>query len=226
MAIFRKKPVEIEARQFITNNDDGSHLDSLVGWITYNGHTASHNGTDLFIETLEGTMRAECRDWIIKGVKGEFYPCKPHIFEASYDSVINESVVDELPLVEGRKLREITKHGTNVLNKALTILVVDEPGVGNACHHYRIEHSHNGPACDAVDIKFQKGAILEAGEVNGISIEALLAIVEDRLADFQSGPFACAESNLALASVQEALMWLTERTKLREARGVEGTHTI
>lgn len=39
------------------------------------------------ILTLEGRMRAECGDWIIKGVKGEFYPCKPDIFEATYDAI-------------------------------------------------------------------------------------------------------------------------------------------
>jgi hypothetical protein len=87
MPRFRKKPVEIEARKFETNNDDGSHLDSLVDWIVSNGGSANHNGTDLFISTREGQMRADCFDWVIKGVKGEFYPCKPDIFEATYDPV-------------------------------------------------------------------------------------------------------------------------------------------
>jgi len=90
MATFRKKPVEIEARQFETNNDRGLCLDNLVDWITSNGHTASHNGTDLFIKTLEGEMRADCTDWIIKGIKGEFYPCKRDIFEATYEAVCYE----------------------------------------------------------------------------------------------------------------------------------------
>lgn len=85
---FRKKPVVIEARQFETNNDEGGAcLAALVTWI--NGstgeETAHHNGTDLFIKTLEGTHEARVGDWIIKGVKGEFYPCKPDIFVATYD---------------------------------------------------------------------------------------------------------------------------------------------
>lgn len=87
MPKFKKKPVEIEARQFKTNNDDGTHLNSLVGWIVNNNGLAWHDGTDLYIKTLEGEMRADCFDWIICGVKGEFYPCKPDIFEATYDEI-------------------------------------------------------------------------------------------------------------------------------------------
>lgn len=85
---FRKKPVVIEARQFETNNDDhDANLAALVTWI--NGstgkETAHHDRTFLYISTLEGTHRADVGDWIIKGVKGEFYPCKPDIFAATYD---------------------------------------------------------------------------------------------------------------------------------------------
>lgn len=90
MGKFRKKPVVIEARQFTTNNEIGSpQMDSIVDWINYGrlaGCGAWHNGTDIYVRTLEGEMRAECGDWIIKGVKGEFYPCKPDIFEATYEA--------------------------------------------------------------------------------------------------------------------------------------------
>lgn len=65
-------------------------------------------------------------------------------------------------------------------------------------------------------------AIAEAG-VNGISNEALLAIVEDRLLGFQSGEYACRENAVALTKIQEAMMWLQKRTRDRAARGVEGT---
>jgi hypothetical protein len=85
MAKFRKKPVEIEARQFITNNDDGTVLDELVLWINSNGGSSDHDNTNLYINTLEGKMTADCGDWIIKGVKGEYYPCKPDIFILTYD---------------------------------------------------------------------------------------------------------------------------------------------
>lgn len=82
MTLFRKKPVVVEARRFETNNDDGSHLDELVAWI---GGQGRHDNTLVYIDTLEGTMTALVGDWIIRGVAGEFYPCKPDIFAATYE---------------------------------------------------------------------------------------------------------------------------------------------
>jgi hypothetical protein len=82
MPLFTKKPVTIEARQFV----DKSSFPDLIQWI---GINASHNGLDLlFVTTLEGVMAANQGDWIIKGVKGEFYPCKPDIFEATYNRCV------------------------------------------------------------------------------------------------------------------------------------------
>lgn len=89
---FRKKPVEIEAERFTSNNEVGSPtMDAIVNWInagqnlTDKKRISWHNGTDIFIETLEGTMTASVGDWIIRGVKGEYYPCKPDIFEMTYE---------------------------------------------------------------------------------------------------------------------------------------------
>ena len=90
---FRKKPVVIEARQFITNNEaDSKNINEVVDWVNSHFPTeatppARHDETSIFIKTLEGEMRADCKDWIIKGVKGEFYPCKPDIFEKTYEPV-------------------------------------------------------------------------------------------------------------------------------------------
>jgi hypothetical protein len=82
MPKFRKKPVEIEARQFIEGAGDeiaewcgGMYGDSFV------------YGPCVAINTLEGVMRALPGDWIIRGVAGEFYPCKPEIFRATYELV-------------------------------------------------------------------------------------------------------------------------------------------
>ena len=119
-------------------------------------------------------------------------------------------------------MRELTSHKVNGLNEALKIVVLDEPGAGNACHHYHVEWNINGPVCDACDVRFQNGPIAENG-VNGLSNEVLLAIVEDRLAGFQSGPYACPDNELALRHTQTAMMWLQKRTRDRVARGVEGT---
>lgn len=78
---FRKKPVVIEAVQFTGENKDEivEFTGDLVG-------IENEDGT-LGIITLEGSLRASPGDWIIKGVKGEFYPCKPDIFAATYDAV-------------------------------------------------------------------------------------------------------------------------------------------
>lgn len=129
-------------------------------------------------------------------------------------------------------MRELTSHKVNGLNEALTIEVLDEPGQGNACHKYGIYgwHAKKNPSADygcndetRCLVLFQNGPILEA-DVNGISNEALLAIVEDRLLGFQSGQFACRENAIALTKLQEAMMWLQKRTRDRVARGVEGTN--
>lgn len=129
--------------------------------------------------------------------------------------------------------RELTSHKVNGLNEALQIEVLDEPGQGNACHEYKIGTVEPLNETDPTKasklarahcrISFQNGPILEVG-VNGISQEALLAVVEDRLLGFQTGPYACRENAIALTKVQEAMQWLLKRTRDRMARGVEGTH--
>lgn len=119
--------------------------------------------------------------------------------------------------------RELTSHKVNGLNESLTILVLDEPGVGGANHEYQILNTDNNIHCD---IGFQNGPIAEAGVgVNGISNEALLAVVEDRLKCFQDGFYACRENAIALTKIQEAMHWLHHRTRERVQRGVEGTLT-
>lgn len=85
---FQKKPVQIEARQYT----DGSWA-RIIDWVNANGGYAylpAGPDLDIAIETLEGDMRALPGDWIIQGVKGEFYPCKPDIFEMTYEPVTDE----------------------------------------------------------------------------------------------------------------------------------------
>lgn len=122
----------------------------------------------------------------------------------------------------GRAKRCLNSHAINELNEELVIEVMDDPGNGGACHHYKINVPPETPI-DNVKILFQNGGIAENG-VNGISNEALLAIVEDRLLGFQSGPFPSREGAIALTKIQEALMWLHKRTRDRVSRGVEGKH--
>lgn len=83
---YRKKPVEIEARQLI---DDLRNHSEVAMWINANGGEALVPFAEpcVFIETLEGRMRADIGDYVIRGVQGEFYPCKPDIFEATYEPI-------------------------------------------------------------------------------------------------------------------------------------------
>lgn len=84
MPKFRKKPVVIEARQVHQVHEGGCNCQDLIAWI---GMSAYLVGAGIEIETLEGTMAALPGDWIIKGVAGEFYACKPYIFEQTYELV-------------------------------------------------------------------------------------------------------------------------------------------
>jgi hypothetical protein len=83
---FRKKPVVIEAFQLQDPDIHTDAADELHEWADAYGFTNWESSTDgVVIQTLEGAMLASPGDWIIKGVKGEFYPCKPDIFEATYE---------------------------------------------------------------------------------------------------------------------------------------------
>lgn len=118
-------------------------------------------------------------------------------------------------------MKTLTDHQVNPSNDKLTILVMDEPGSGGAHHDYAITGLPDG----SVRIVFQNGPIAEVG-VNGLTHEVLLAIVADRLRDFQKGPFATRYNALALTHIEEAQNWLNRRTLERMRRGVEGTHTV
>jgi hypothetical protein len=132
-------------------------------------------------------------------------------------------------------VRTITDHIVNPCNDQLKITVTDEPGAGGANHAYVIEgfnagnNASNNPLFPQLvtqcEILFQNGPINEKG-VNGITQEALLAIVADRLRSFQAGPFACRENALALTKIEEAQHWLQQRTLARMRRGVEGTNKV
>jgi hypothetical protein len=101
MPMFRKKPVEIEARQVTAANlaeiaewcgglstadmtwdyDAGCYKHPTEGFV----HGAQYLDQGVVIRTLEGDMFGRLDDWIIRGVQGEFYPCKPDIFDATYE---------------------------------------------------------------------------------------------------------------------------------------------
>lgn len=81
MGQFRKKPVVIEAIKFTGTRDNWDEIEKFVGG------DANFMDGKLVIATLEGPLNASNGDYIIKGIKGEFYPCKPDIFEQTYEIV-------------------------------------------------------------------------------------------------------------------------------------------
>lgn len=96
---FRKKPVEIQAMQW---TGGPAAATPVIEWVLKNdgtaryheetvtadeGHGAYTVPEHIAIDTLEGTVRAAVGDWVIQGVAREFYPCKPDIFEATYEPV-------------------------------------------------------------------------------------------------------------------------------------------
>ena len=87
MAKFRKRPVIIEAIEF--ESWDISALCTFLGFVPALETDSNGEPEGLYIPTLEGLMSARLRDWIIKGVKGKFYLCKPDIFEATYEEIVD-----------------------------------------------------------------------------------------------------------------------------------------
>lgn len=83
--LYKKKPVVIEALQWTGDNHEA--ILEFCSQAEY--HTELFESGTMFIRTLEGKMQASVNDYIIRGLKGEFYPCKPDIFQATYDPVIN-----------------------------------------------------------------------------------------------------------------------------------------
>ena len=86
---FRKKPVVVEAVQFLPNKEAADEVLSLAlkGTRCFDLLVDAEGKYSLFIYTLEGKMEANIGDWIIKGVSGEVYPCKPDIFWKTYEVV-------------------------------------------------------------------------------------------------------------------------------------------
>ena len=80
---YRKKPVVIDAERY---DGTASSVERVMGMrVSSMGINNSTEG--LYITTLEGTMKADIGDWVIKGIRGELYPCKNDIFDATYELV-------------------------------------------------------------------------------------------------------------------------------------------
>lgn len=93
---YRKKPVVIHAVRLTRKNaqeivgimDDGADGVGVFSGVKEGGQRVSRQG--VYIKTLEGIMWARWGDWIIRGVKGEYYPCKHEIFRETYEALAND----------------------------------------------------------------------------------------------------------------------------------------
>ena len=211
MTVFaRKKPVVIECMKWTGENSVA--VKDFCGDKVRFVSDAVLSCSVAAIKTLEGTMPATPGDIIIKGVNGEFYPCKPDIFEKTYEIIKDKPTSVEL--VE-------TKH--DLLTTKYTKVLEEKDFQYNAPHTFKVVRKDDNESL--LDIHFQEGPIKECG-VNGCVNEDLLIMVVRRLEELQQSEFACRENALALTHIEEALLWLRKRTMGREARGVEGTHTV
>lgn len=206
-AKYVKKPVEIEAFQF-------SYVNAIpyVEWF----EKAKEEGTVYHskdmgcfcIKTLEGVMTISEGDFVIRGVSGELYPCKPDIFNRTYvmstDRVFKESCHD-------------------LLTTKYTKVLEEKDYDFNAPHRFKVVNASNLDVL--ASIHFQEGPIKECG-VNGCCNEDLIVMVIRRLEGFQNSEFKCRENAMAITKLEEALLWLRKRTMARENRGVEGTHKV
>jgi hypothetical protein len=152
--------------------------------------------------------------WALRNMVGEL---ASQASDASNDLFAIESI-DGLDRGVGRDVFAHEPSGPRVLG----IQTVDAPGPGGAYHEYDVRFLHpHEPHGSFLRIKFQNGPIGET-DANGVTNEALLAIVAHRLECFQVGQFPCEENAQALTKVREALHWLHQRTADRKRRGVEG----
>lgn len=134
---YRKKPVVIDAIQwngknhremfdFLTNYELTNEFMSTSGENFYIDHNKIKGG--LIIKTLEGEHLASIGDYIIKGVKGEFYPCKPDIFKETYETVsmVSDNDRTTVPMSEYRKLENKNKKLRNTINRLKRELEVED----------------------------------------------------------------------------------------------------
>lgn len=118
----------------------------------------------------------------------------------------------------GNHIRPVSLHLVSGESPQISVSSIGDRGPGNAYHDYEIGHGEG-----RTKIHFQEGPVQEVG-LNGVTNEALLAIVIDRLVSFQQSEFQCDENAQALEGCWQALNSLKARTADRLARGVEGTY--
>ena len=122
-------------------------------------------------------------------------------------------------------MREVMTHLVHGKLDTVRVFPEGDPTAGGAPAVYRLAIGMPGQETGtSVLLKFQNGDPRDGA--NGITNEALLAVVADRLQEFQKGKFSCRENAIALTHIETALLWLQRRTQERLSRGVEGTTNV
>lgn len=128
MPQYTKQPVTITAEEYTEANRG-----MILAWVNAGDGSAklAGDGQALIIETLEGPMRASLGDFIIQGVEGEFYPCKPDIFRKTYSEAGAErrAVVDVAKI---RKAQHYLKRAPNLLRQMAPSIRLDGVGIHEA----------------------------------------------------------------------------------------------
>lgn len=151
--LYRKKPVVIEAEQV-----QAGMIGDLISSAIAEGKARTTEHEEILIETLEGSMIARPGDWIIKGVKGEFYPCKPDIFAKTYDEDRTDGLTFARALEALKDGHRVARSGWN--GKGMWIAI----------------SGHNGPREIAFENFWSKHAS-EYARLNGGSAAVLPCII-------------------------------------------------
>ncbi len=137
-------------------------------------------------------------------------------------SEFNEPIIESQP--ENRPLFD---HKNNKFNRmCVEVFTTDHCQQDGAHHAYRIEVYDRYDKKDEgmrshAELQFQNGGLKEVG-ANGITDQALLAIVLDRMRGFNDGPYRCRENSIIITKLEEAMMWMEKRSNDRARRCVEG----
>ncbi len=205
----KTKQVEVECIKWNGNNNEDVEV-FCDGKVKFNFDCAKGDNVAV-LHTYEDAIIVYKGDIIIKEANGTLHPCSPEVFNKTYEVVKDKPTSVEL--VE-------TKH--DLLTTKYTKVLEEKDYTSYAPCNFKVVRKDDG-GCLA-EIHFQDGPVSEG--VNGCINEDLLIMVVRRLEEFQQSEFCCRENALAITHIEEALLWLRKRTMAREARGVEGTHTV
>ncbi len=197
---YTKKPIAIEAIQYHCNNTKNNTDEVLEFCQGKEDREATISEGELVIKTLEGEMRANDGDYIIKGIKGEYYPCKPDIFEASYNMGESEKDIGAYLFL-----------GCSGEDKVAQIVHTD---------FERIKNIVDTGNLSRIGIDLQSAPISEVG-IDGMQIEDIILVIAEIIKSFNS-KFPCRENSIVITKLEEAHLWCLKRKMDRETRGVEG----